>query len=118
MLRSGEFLSCANGRLLRHGPATRNDRHCLLWAQKRDFPQNMEAVLGLRAEGTGVQRKAAVLRVVMQQILAALQSCHDTGACWCSAQSLSRDYGLFVLSEARACRIVVNVIQSTQWITV
>ena len=40
----------------------------------------MEAVLGLRAEGTGVQRKAAVLRVVMQQILAALQSCHDTGA--------------------------------------
>ena len=50
-------------------------------SQKRDFPQNMESVLGLSTTETGVQRKAAVLRVVMQQILSALQSCHDTGAC-------------------------------------
>ena len=49
--------------------------------QKRDFPQNLERQLGVRPDGSkGVQRKAVVLRLVMQQILAALRSCHDTGA--------------------------------------
>ncbi len=74
-------------------PATRHDRDCLLRPQKRDFPQNMEAVLGLRAEETGVQRKAAVLRAVMQQILAALQSCHDTGADRCRERHFSGHVG-------------------------
>ena len=55
---------------------------CCVWAvQKRDFPQNLEGLLGVRTdERQGVERKAAVLRLVMQQVLAALRSCHDTGA--------------------------------------
>jgi hypothetical protein len=52
-----------------------------LIVQKRDFPQNLEGMLGVRTDDRqGVQRKAAVLRLIMQQILAALRSCHDTGA--------------------------------------
>lgn len=51
-------------------------------AQKKDFPTNLEPLLFGRTLNIpdGAERKAAVLKLVMQQLLECLQAVHAAGA--------------------------------------